>query len=246
MRSARRSEILLLAVLAPFAFVVICIFVLFRAYWIPTGSMKPGLMTGDYLLVSRAAYGFPALTCSVSDCTDTIGVLGQRPARGDVVTFVHPTADKHFIKRIVGMPGDTVQMKEGEVYLNDAALNRDARGVFEETYQLLDGYLPCSNAPVSEGETCEKDQYLEVLPNGRAYLTLSVSDGLRADDTAKFVVPEGHVFVMGDNRDNSVDSRFPVVSGGIGFVPIKNIIGRAELIVFSLKGREGRVFRWVQ
>ncbi len=246
MRTARRSEIALLVILAPVAFVTIVTLILFRAYWIPSGSMKPNLLIGDYLLVNRAAYGFPALMCNIGECDNDLGPLGKMPNRGDIATFVHPVRDEHFIKRIVGLPGDTVQMRAGVLFLNGTVTETIARDAFEETYRLEDGYIACKNAPVEIGQPCFKDQAEEILPNGRRYKVINIADGLNADDTKVFTVPEGHVFVMGDNRDNSLDSRFPTQSGGIGFVPLENMIGRADVILFSLTGEEGRAMRWVE
>lgn len=246
MRAARRSEIALLVVLLPIAFVIVTTLILFRAYWIPSGSMKPNLLIGDYLLVNRAAYGFPALMCNMGRCDGNMGPMGALPARGDVATFIHPKRGEHYIKRVIGLPGDEVQVRSGFLYLNGVEVESAPKGTFEEIYELENGYLACNNPPVPVGEVCSKDQAEETLPDGRRYLTINIADGLSADDTGVFAVPDGHVFVMGDNRDNSLDSRFPTENGGIGFVPLENMIGRADVILFSLTGQEGRVMRWVE
>ncbi len=246
MRPARRSEVALLAVLAPFSFAIILTLVLFRAYWIPSGSMKPTLLIGDYLLVNRAAYGFPALMCGLGQCDGDMGPLGGQPERGDVVTFIHPVVGHHYIKRIIGLPGDKVQMKSGQLLLNGQPLKAEPLADFAEAYHLEDGYIACNNAPVDVGGECLKAQAREVLPDGRNYLTLNIADGMRADDTKLFEVPPGSVFVVGDNRDNSLDSRFPAGNHGMGFVPLENMVGRADVILFSLKGADGRVLRWVE
>lgn len=246
MPRGRRSELALLVLVAPLGLLVVLTLLVFRAYWIPSGSMKPSLLVGDYLLVNRAAYGFPALMCRLGQCDGDMGPLAGLPERGDVVTFIHPVAGYHYIKRVVGLPGDRVQMVQGQLVLNGAPVALKTLDAFEEPYILENGYLACKNAPVAIGGTCIKDQAQEALPGGPQYRTISVADGLQADDTANLKVPEGHVFVLGDNRDNSVDSRFPRAGGGLGMVPLENMIGRADLILFSLKGQKGRAFRWVE
>ena len=246
MRSASRSELLLLVIAGPIAFAVVATLILFRAYWIPTGSMKPGLLIGDYLLVNRAAYGFPALMCNLGQCDGDMGPVGLSPARGDVATFVHPTNGKHYIKRVMGLPGDKVQIQGGQVVLNGTPIPLVAEGEFEELFSVENGYVACSNAPVEVGGLCKKDQQRETLPEGDSHLTLNLRDGMKADSTGVFDVPEGHIFVMGDNRDNSLDSRFPIETGGLGFVRLDHMVGRADVILFSLTGEEGRVLRWVE
>lgn len=246
MRTARRSELALMVVILPIAFVIVATLIVFRAYWIPSGSMKPNLLIGDYLLVNRAAYGFPALKCRLGQCDFAANGIDALPQRGDVATFVHPTRSEHFIKRVIGLPGDQIQMRAGALFLNGVEVETTPTTAFEEAYVLENGYIACNNAPVQLGQPCFKDQAQEVLPNGRRYMTINIADGLSADDTALITVPKGHVFVMGDNRDNSLDSRVPVQNGGIGFVPLENMIGRADVILFSLTGQEGRVMRWVE
>jgi signal peptidase I len=235
-----------LFILAPFAICFTLLLVIFRAYWIPSGSMKPSLLVGDYVFANRLAYGFPALACGLGYCDKDMGPLGREVQIGDVAVFRHPVTDFHFVKRIVGLAGDTVQMIDGGLVINGSILDVRPDGLFSEIYSIEEGYLACNNAPVALGETCTKSQYLEVLPNGKTHHILNLSNGLGGDDTAEFQVPMGHVFAIGDNRDNSNDSRFAQDAGGIGYVPVEQMIGRIDLIVFSLEGTKGRFMRWVR
>lgn len=232
--------------LAPFAIALTLVVIIFRAYWIPSGSMKPSLVVGDYVFANRLAYGFPALACGFGYCDKDMGPLGRSVRMGDVAVFRHPVTNFHFVKRVVGLAGDKVQMIDGALAVNGTTLEVRSDGLFEELYTIEEGYLACNNAPVALGETCTKSQYLEVLPNGKGHHILNLSDGLSGDDTEEFVVPEGHVFAIGDNRDNSNDSRFPRETGGLGFVPVELMIGRVDLIVLSLEGTKGRFMRWVR
>ena len=233
-------------ILAPFIIFFALLLIIFRAYWIPTGSMKPTLQVGDYVFANRMAYGFPALMCGMGLCDRNMGPFGRSVQVGDVAVFRHPITGFHFVKRIVAVTGDRVQMIEGVLHLNGARLEVVSDGLFSETYNIEEGYLACNNAPVALGETCTKSQYLETLPDGTAHHILNLSNGLNGDDTEQFQVPEGHVFAIGDNRDNSNDSRFAANAGGIGMVPLDRMIGRVDLIVLSLDGVEGRVMRWVK
>jgi signal peptidase I len=228
----------------------------FQPFWIPSGSMKDTLLIGDFLFVNKMSYGYSYASCpSIRiprfgidiDARDICGVFdgdngrlfGSEPERGDTVVFRHPVNGTDFIKRLVGMPGDTVQMKNGVLFVNDAAVGLRAGGVFEEIYdaQGPQGRFPrCENAPVGQGGTCEKTRLLETLPGGVEHSVLNI-DNTGTDNTGIYNVPEGHYFFMGDNRDNSTDSRVPQQLGGVGFVPFENLIGRADRIVFSSAGR---------
>ncbi len=219
----------------------------FQPFWIPSGSMKDTLLIGDFLFVNKMAYGYSRYSCEVP----LVGVsvcpfigdrwLGSEPERGDVVVFRHPSNGQDFIKRLVGLPGDRIQMKDGVLYINGNMAPQEPAGEFAEPYvkQGPLGTLPACENNVGLGGTCLKSRAIETLPNGVKHDVLNVRDGgnRTADNTNVYTVPEGHYFFMGDNRDNSIDSRFPQSGGGVGFVPAKNLIGRADRIVFSSAGR---------
>ena len=143
------------------------------------------------------------------------------------------------IKRLIGLPGDKIQMKDGVVYINDAPVELENDGVFTEVKepQGPEQRPPsCENRPVGMGGSCEKSRQIETLPGGAKHKILNAGQG-SLDNTRVFQVPAGHYFFMGDNRDNSTDSRVPQTAGGVGFVPYENLIGRADRIMFSSAGR---------
>ncbi|WP_273699573.1 signal peptidase I [Paracoccus sphaerophysae] len=211
----------------------------FQPFWIPSGSMKDTLLIGDFLFVNKMAYGYSRHSCPFSLCPIPGRVLERQPERGDVVVFRHPTRGVDFVKRVIGLPGDTVQVTGGQVILNGQPVPQTANGVFTEP-KLPQGpgrTLPrCFNEPVAEGGACEKQRFTETLPNGVAHDVLNIVDGWPLDDTAVFTVPAGNYFFMGDNRDNSEDSRVPAIAGGLGFVPAEYLIGRADRVMFSSAG----------
>ncbi|MGR3805269.1 signal peptidase I [Marinibacterium profundimaris] len=228
----------------------------FQPFWIPSGSMKETLLIGDFLFVNKMAYGYSYASCpSVIiprfgvdiDAEDICGfakggntrLFGGEPERGDVVVFRHPVTGRDFIKRLIGLPGDRIQVTNGVLIINDVPVELQDDGVFEEIMdpQGPQGLRPrCENGPVGDGGVCLKERQIETLPNGVSHEILNIGN-TSLDNTGVYTVPEGHFFFMGDNRDNSTDSRVPQTAGGVGFVPYENLIGRADRIMFSSAGR---------
>jgi signal peptidase I len=212
----------------------------FQPFWIPSGSMKDTLLIGDFLFVNKMAYGYSQHSCPFSMCAFIDGRwLARDPVPGDVVVFRHPVNGQDFIKRLIGVPGDRIQMRQGLLHINGAPVEVEPAGTFEEIYapQGPQRLTPqCANAPVGQGGVCVKERFIETLPNGESHHILDVRMGPN-DNTPVYTVPEGHYFFMGDNRDNSTDSRVNPLARGVGFVPEENLIGRADRVMFSAAGR---------
>ena len=212
----------------------------FQPFWIPSGSMKDTLLIGDFLFVNKMAYGYSKHSCPFSMCPFSGRILASEPERGDVVVFKHPVSGADFIKRLVGLPGDKVQMKAGILHINGQPVTVEPAGVFEEIKEPqgpVRNTPRCENGPVNRGETCTKTRFRETLPNGVSHNILNIDANGYADNTKVFTVPEGEYFFMGDNRDNSQDSRFGRQIGGVGFVPFENLVGRADRVIFSSAGK---------
>lgn len=234
----------------------------FQPFWIPSGSMKETLLIGDFLFVNKMAYGYSYASCPSLmlpgvgieiDAKDVCGVFdgdnerlfGSEPERGDVVVFRHPVSGRDYIKRLIGLPGDKVQIQNGVISLNGTPVQVEDAGTFEEVMapQGPQQLRPrCENGPVGQGGTCVKSRQIETLPNGVSHPILNITNQ-QSDNTGVYTVPEGHYFFMGDNRDNSADSRLAQRAGGVGFVPFENLIGRADRIMFSSAGRS-MLFFW--
>ena len=235
--------------------------VLFQPFWIPSGSMKDTLLIGDFLFVNKMAYGYSYASCPSLriaslginiDASDICGfmdgdntrLMGSEPKRGDIIVFRHPVHGTDYIKRLIGLPGDKIQMKDGVLYINDKAVEVEDAGTFTEVYAPqgpMRNRPRCQNGTVGTGGTCKKSRSTETLPNGVRHDILDIADQ-RSDNTDVFHVPPGQYFFMGDNRDNSLDSRFPQAAGGVGFVPYENLIGRADRVIFSSAGRRMMYF----
>ena len=205
--------------------------VAFEPFNIPSGSMIPTLLVGDYLFVSKYSYGYSRYSIPFAPDLFQGRIFGRLPTRGDVAVFKFPRDNQtDYIKRIVGLPGDRIQVRGGQLYINGTLVPRTPEGDFT----VREG-----------GSPVLARRYAETLPNGRVHDIVKFSDDGMMNNTPEFRVPEGHVFAMGDNRDNSSDSR--VMSGdGVGFVPIENLIGRAEFLFFSIDQRAPwwQVWEW--
>ena len=226
---------LILAVLAFHSFIA-------KPFYIPSESMMPGLLKGDRLVVSKYPYGWSWVSPSFHVLPPMSGRLfGRMPERGDIVILTPPGETSDYIKRVIGLPGDTLEMKDGILYINGREVKREPRApVLVE----VDSNVPCERDQYGEHRIqsadgklhCRLPVFRETLPNGRTYDTIDmgISD---VDNFAKVKVPAGHVWVQGDNRDKSADSRVELALDGLGgAVPWENIGGRAEFITFSLDG----------
>lgn len=213
---------------------------LFSAFVIPSESMLPRLFIGDYLFVSKWNYGFSRHSLPFSLPLIPGRVLTRLPERGDIVVFkAPPLAEDDYVKRVIGLPGDSIQVVHGQVILNGRPLPLKPLPDFRIPLTPNYGFDKCASPfrEVIKGRFyCHYRAYRETFPNGRSYIVLDRGPSL-GDDTEVYHVPAGHVFMMGDNRDDSADSRFPAAPGGaIGFVPIENLEGKAVFMFFSTDG----------
>lgn len=203
---------------------------LYQSFQIPSGSMKPTLLIGDHLFVSKLSYGYSRFSFPFSPNIMSGRIFGSEPKRGDVVVFRPPlNSDEDYIKRLVGLPGDRIQMIAGVLHINGEAVQRTRVEDFTEKD--------------ARGREQRIERYRETLPNGVTYDTLNFSDRSAGDYTEVFVVPQGHYFMLGDNRDDSKDSRFQG-QGGVGYVPHENLVGRADIIYYSIDGQSSWSTPW--
>ncbi len=206
---------------------VLAAFLLFRTtaygmYHIPSESMLPTLAVGDRISVNKFAYGYSRHSTPFSigpDFSTPSGrIFSRLPEGGDIVVFKHPRTRQTYIKRVIGLPGDEIELDEGRLYVNKKLTERD----LNETYRYRE----------HRGGVAVVGRFTEVLPEGRAHAILERTDRGRADTYGPVTVPDQHFFVMGDNRDNSLDSRFD--DPGVGFLPSEYLVGRAERIIFAV------------
>jgi len=194
---------------------------LFQPFHIPSGSMAPGLVKGDYIITSKLTVGFGKHSATPFPFPVKNGRLFERELkRGDVIVFRPEGDNKNFIKRVIGLPGDQVQMKQGLLYLNGKRLAVERAG----EYDYLNSF----------GNVEKADVLIETLPSGKTQTVLDAQKNSPLDRTEVRTVPAGYYFMMGDNRDHSYDSRVTVAKGGAGIVPKENIIGRAEIVLLSV------------
>ena len=190
----------------------------FQPFTIPSGSMIPTLLVGDFIFVSQYKYGYSKHSLPFSLPLFKGRVLKKKPKRGDVVVFKTPNDNRtDYVKTLIGLPGDKIQVKGGRVYINNTMLNRDS--ILNSSIKIHNNYLT-------------EFDYIEIFPNGKKHIIRELKgDNSSSDNTIIYTVPENNFFLMGDNRDNSIDSR---VLNYVGFVPFENLVGKAEIVFFSI------------
>ncbi|MFQ5765480.1 MAG: signal peptidase I, partial [Rhodospirillales bacterium] len=202
--------------------------VAYEPFNIPSGSMIPTLLIGDYLFVSKFSYGYSRYSLPFGLPLIPGRIFFTEPERGDVMVFKLPTDNKtDYIKRIVGLPGDTVQLKDSILHINGTPVKRER----------VDDFV----RRAGPGNYARTARYIETLPGGRRHYILELTDDTKFDNTPVFTVPEGHYFAMGDNRDRSRDSRF---LDDVGYIPRENLVGRAEFLFFSVDGSVWEIWKW--
>lgn len=227
---------------------------------IPSESMQPRLLIGDYLLVAKWPYGYSKYSLPLSLPLISGRIFANEPSRGDVVVFKAPMSNgADYIKRVIGLPGDVIQMRNGILEINGVAVKKEriadlvipVTQNMRDTAELDRNPFPCWRPDMEEpsskgGSQCRYPRYRETLPEGKSYDILDLQNGLEGDNTEAFVVGQDDLFLMGDNRDRSADSRWTPLDkpGAIGIVPQKNLVGRALVSVFSTDGSSHWLLPW--
>ncbi|HEY0330659.1 MAG TPA: signal peptidase I [Rhodopseudomonas sp.] len=221
MATARRWSSQLVQLAAVVAVVLLAKGAIAEPFYVPSASMEPTLLIGDALLASKFPYGYSSASLPIHVPVPQTGRLfGATPSRGDVVVFRWPgDRAQVWVKRVIGLPGDRIQLREGQVWINGVAASIKADGI--------------GAAEDDNGGTEPARRYVETLPGGVAHPVFKLFDNGRLDNTPEITVPAGRLFVMGDNRDNSADSRVPVSQGGVGLLPLDNLVGRVDSVVGS-------------
>lgn len=193
---------------------------LFQPFTIPSASMEPNLYEGDYIIVSKFSYGYSRHSIPFSPHLFEGRILDKPAHAGDVVVFKLPSDGRtDYVKRVIGVGGDRVQMRQGLLYVNDKLIQRDT--------------LSPVKTDLGFGQIAEVARFQERLADGRTFVTQDMGPDNPLDNTETFIVPEGYYFMMGDNRDNSSDSRVPPFEGGVGLVPAENLVGKAQIVLLS-------------
>jgi signal peptidase I len=199
----------------------------FEPFHVPSGSMKPNLLIGDYFFVAKYSYGYSRYSFPLGINFFSGRILAKSPKRGDVVVFRLPSQPSiNYVKRLIGLPGDKIQMRRGVLFINDEEVEKKSDGFFDDSSEEMESKIR---------------QFVEKLPEGKLVKTLDQNNDAPQDDTGIYEVPQGQYFMMGDNRDNSQDSRFLSV---VGFVPEENLVGRATIIFFSSQKPIWQFWHW--